>query len=92
MGFICIISDVNLKISLHIICVMIYSSIVNLVNSWINYVVYVIMLLNNNRISLSVPLLRLPISSIILPQILKIRLYLIHLVHQIYLMVNVILS
>jgi hypothetical protein len=87
LGFICIISDVNLKVSLDHIIVY-----VAIMNSRID-VVYMIMLLNNNRISLSIPLLRLPlISIIILPQILKIRLHLIHLVHQIYLMVNVILS
>ena len=87
MGFICIISDVNLKVTIDNSAIIMNSRIISY------YVVYVIMLLNNNRISLSVPLLRLPlISSIILPQILKIRLYLIHLVHQIYLMVNVILS
>ena len=88
MGFICIISDVNLKVMIYVVTIdNLNSAIMN------SRIVYVIMLLNNNRISLSVPLLRLPlISSIILPQILKIRLYLIHLVHQIYLMVNVILS
>jgi len=91
LGFICIISDVNLKVSVY--ATIVDNSIMNNRILIIYYVVYVIMLLNNNRISLSVPLLRLPlISSIILPQILKIRLYLIHLVHQIYLMVNVILS
>ena len=89
MGFICIISDVNLKVTID----NLINSAIIMINYRIVVNIYVIMLLNNNRISLSVPLLRLPlISSIILPQILKIRLYLIHLVHQIYLMVNVILS
>ena len=78
---------------IHSITVMV-DNLVSIMNILIyNMVVYVIMLLNNNWISLITPLLRLPIIlSIIMPQILKISLYLIHLVHQIYLVVNVILS
>ena len=55
--------------------------------------IHVIMLLNNNRISLRInsSLLRCSIIVILL-QILKVSLYLIHLVHQIYLVVNFVLS
>lgn len=70
------------------IAIMNCSRIVNMIN-----VVYVIMLLNDNRISLRInsSLLRCSIIVILL-QILKVSLYLIHLVHQIYLVVNFVLS